>query len=361
MTQALDPTRPPREGEELDLDRLEPHLRERLAERLELPPEDVRLELEQFPSGYSNLTYLLRWGELELVLRRPPFGNRVESAHDMGREYRVLSALHPIYPAAPEPYIFTDGPEVLGAPFYLMERRRGVILRREMPPGVELTPVLARKLSQSVIAHLAELHQLDYEAAGLGDLDKGEGYVERQVRGWAKRYERAQTDSWPELDLVAAWLHEERPRDSPFALIHNDYKYDNLVLDPENLTRIVGVLDWEMATVGDPLMDLGASLAYWTEAGDPPQWRSASFGPTAVAGSLTRRELIDEYQRSTGRRVEHPVFYFAFGLFRLAVIGQQIYYRFFKGHTRDERFSKLNQMVGLLGRVAARAIETGRV
>lgn len=356
MTSRLDPTRPPRSGEELDLQRLEPYLRERLT--LELPDPGARLEVEQFPSGYSNLTYLLRWGELELVLRRPPFGNRVETAHDMGREFRVLAALQGIYPLAPRPYLFCDDEAVLGAPFYVMERRRGIILRQKLPPGLTLTTVLARRLSENAIDRLAELHRLDYAAAGLGDLGKPEGYVERQVRGWAKRYEKAQTDSWPELDLVAAWLHECRPPERGAALLHNDYKYDNLVLDPYDLTRVIGVLDWEMCTLGDPLMDLGSSLAYWTEAGDDPRWRAVSFGPTAVPGSLTRRELVERYAEKTGFKVDNLTFYFCFGLFRLAVIAQQIYYRFFKGHTRDERFGQLNQVVGLLGKVAARTIET---
>ncbi len=349
----LDASRPTREGEALDLDKLEPYLRE------SLPEMPGKLEVEQFPSGFSNLTYLLRAGDLELVLRRPPFGNRVKSAHDMGREYHVLSKLSRVYPQAPKPYVYCEDEAILGAPFYVMERRRGVILRRKLPPGLELTPVIAERLGESFIDNLVTLHTLDYQAAGLGDLGKPEGYIERQIAGWTKRYQKAQTDSWRELDQAAAWLHEQMPAVSGAALVHNDYKYDNLVLDPNDLTRIVAVLDWEMCTLGDPLMDLGSALAYWTEAGDDPRWRAVGFGPTSVPGSPTRRQLAERYSLKTGAGASGITFYFCFGLYKLAVIGQQIYYRFFKGHTRDPRFAQFNEMVGLLGRVAAHTIERG--
>ena len=355
-----DGARPPRAGEELDPAKLEPWLRGTLAEAgHETAGEIVVL---QFPSGFSNLTYLLRVGEAEYVLRRPPFGNRVQSAHDMGREYRVLSKLSAVYPPAPRPLGYCDDDAVLGAPFYVMERRRGIILRRELPAGFSLSPVLASRLSEAFIDNLAALHLLDYEAAGLGDLGNPDGYLDRQVPGWAKRYHKAQTDSWKELDEVIAWLHESRPERSKAALIHNDYKYDNLVLDPGDLTRIVAVLDWEMCTLGDPWSDVGSALAYWTEATDHPAWKAASFGPTWVPGSLTRRRLVERYCRVTGQDVPADlVFYFVFGLFKLAVIAQQIYYRFFHGHTQDARFAEMNKMVGLLGQVAAGVIETGRV
>ena len=355
MNSKLDASRPPRAGEELDLARLEPYLRDHL------PQMNGPLEVEQFPSGFSNLTYLLRAGDFELVLRRPPFGNRVKSAHDMGREYRVLSKLHPIYPPAPEPYLYCDDDEVLGAPFYVMERRRGIILRRTLPPGLELPPVLAGRLSEAFIDQMAALHRLDWQAAGLADLGKPEGYVERQVQGWTQRYLKAQTDSWKELDQAAAWLHGNLPETSRAGLVHNDYKYDNVVLDAHDVTRIVAVLDWEMCTVGDPLMDLGATLAYWVEADDPAELRAAAFGPTALPGSWTRRQLVDHYARQTGFDVADMTFYYVFGLYKLAVIVQQIYYRFFKGHTQDPRFAQLNQMVGLLGRIAARTLDQGHM
>ncbi len=355
MDQWLDSSRPIRQGEALDLDKLEPYL------RAQLPEIREPLVIEQFPSGFSNLTYLLRAGDMEFVLRRPPFGNRVKSAHDMGREYRVLDRLNAIYPQAPKPYLYCDDDAVLGAPFYVMERRRGVILRRELPAGLELSPVMAERLCESFIDNLATLHTLDYQAAGLGDLGKPEGYVERQIGGWAKRYQKAQTDSWAELDQTAAWLHAHMPTESGASLVHNDYKYDNILLDPDDLTQIVGVLDWEMCTVGDPLMDLGTTLAYWTEATDDPRWRAAGFGPTAMPGSMTRQQLADRYQQQTGFDGSSLTFYFCFGLFKLAVIVQQIYYRFFKGHTQDPRFANLNEMVGLLGQVAAQAIERDKI
>lgn len=279
----------------------------------------------------------------------------------MGREHRVLSKLCEIYPLAPRPYLYCEDEAILGAPFYVMERRRGVILRRQVPPGLELTPVLTTRLSEAFIDNLAAFHSLDYEAAGLGGLGKPEGYVARQVEGWTRRYEKARTDSWPELDQAAAWLLAEMPAESAASLVHNDYKYDNLVLDPGDLARILAVLDWEMCTVGDPLMDLGTTLAYWTEATDDARWRAAGFGPTSLPGSLTRRQLVDRYSAATGRDIPNPTFYFCFGLFKLAVIVQQIYYRYSKGHTRDPRFAELNQMVGILGRVAAGAIERGHI
>ena len=364
MDQWLDASHPPREGEGLDLGKLEPYLHEHL------PEANGPLAVEQFPSGFSNLTYLLRAGDFEFVLRRPPFGNRVKTAHDMGREYRVLNRLNTVYPLAPRPYLHCDDASILGAPFYVMERRRGVILRRKLPPGLALSPVIAGRLSEAFIDNLATLHTLDFEAAGLGDLGRPEGYVERQVAGWTKRYLRVQTDSWEELDRTAAWLHAHTPSIAPgtdaqadcrASLIHNDYKYDNLVLDPADLTHIVAVLDWEMCTLGDPLMDLGTTLAYWTEATDDAAWRASGFGPTSLPGSMTRRELAERYSRQTGFDVSNLTYYFCFGLFKLAVIVQQIYYRFFKGHTKDPRFAKLNEMVGLLGRVAAGALERGTI
>ena len=352
MTTWLDEPREVRSGEELETAKLATYLAEHLPEA-----EGKKPEVEQFLGGFSNLTYLVRWVDLELVLRRPPFGNRVTGAHDMGREYRVLERLHRVYPPAPRPYLYCEDEEILGAPFYLMERRRGIILRRELPSGLVLSPVLAERLCGAFVDNLVGLHALDVEASGLADLGKGEGYVERQVLGWTKRYEKARTDDWPELESVATWLGDHHPLESETALIHNDYKYDNLVLDPSDLTRIVAVLDWEMATIGDPLMDLGSSLAYWTEASDEPAWRAAGFGPTHVEGSYTRRQVVERYAEQSGRDVSGMTFYFAFGLFKLAVIAQQIYYRYAEGHTKDKRFAKMNKMVGLLGRIGAGVIE----
>jgi aminoglycoside phosphotransferase (APT) family kinase protein len=350
----LDPTTAVRAGEELPA-ALEGYLREHL-EGASGP-----FTVEQFASGHSNLTYLLRLGDAEWVLRRPPFGNQVKSAHDMGREYRVLSKLCRVYPPAPRPVLYCDDPDVLGAPFYVMERRRGIVLRQQLPPGRVIDPATARRLSTQLIDNLALLHGLDYRAAGLGDLGRPEGYVNRQVTGWTERYARASTDVLPAIDRVSGWLAERLPPESGPALVHNDYKYDNLVLDPDDLTRIVAVLDWEMATVGDPLMDLGTTLGYWVEASDPLPLQRAAFGPTSLPGSLTRRELAGRYAKQTGRDVSDVRYFYVFGLFKIAVIIQQIYARYVRGHTRDARFAHLNNLVAVLAAQADKAISAERL
>lgn len=344
-----------RRGEELDVARLSAYLKERL------PQFDGELTIEQFPHGHSNLTYLVRIGPQELVLRRPPFGNQVKTAHDMGREFRVLSKLADVYPPAPRPYLYCDDESVLGCPFYVMERRRGVILRKSLPRGVSLESSTMRSLSTAMIENLARLHAVDYSAAGLIDLGKPDGYVERQIRGWKTRYENAQTDQVEPIERVVAWLDEHRPNESAASVIHNDYKFDNLLLDPSELTRIVAVLDWEMATVGDPLMDLGTTLGYWVEANDPKPLQMAAMGPTMAPGSLTRSELVQAYEKSSGRRVGNPVFYYCFGLFKIAVIVQQIYARYVRGHTQDARFARLNEMVLVLSRQAEQVIDSGSI
>jgi aminoglycoside phosphotransferase (APT) family kinase protein len=341
-----------RPGEDLPVAALEAYL------AAHLPDAAGPLAVEQFPHGHSNLTYLLRAGDREFVLRRPPFGNQVKTAHNMGREYRVLSKLSAVYPPAPRPYVYCDDEGVIGAPFYVMERRRGVILRGA---DAALDPPTARRLGEALTDNLALLHSLDYKAAGLADLGKPEGYVARQVTGWVNRYVNARTDDHPEVERVARWLADSMPTESGAALIHNDYKYDNLILDPADPTRIVAVLDWEMATVGDPLMDLGTTLGYWVEPGDPEAMHATAAGPTAVPGSLTRRELAARYSERTGRDVSGVLFYYCFGLYKIAVIVQQIYARYVRGHTRDERFARLNDWVATLGRQAALALDRGHV
>jgi aminoglycoside phosphotransferase (APT) family kinase protein len=242
-----------------------------------------------------------------------------------------------------------------------MERRRGVILRRQIPPDLSIDSPTARVLSTSLIDALADLHTLDYKAAALGDLGKPAGYVERQVTGWVERYAKSQTGDVPAMARTARWLAGALPSDSAPALIHNDFKYDNLVLDPEDLTRVEAVLDWEMATVGDPLMDLGTTLGYWVEAGDSTPLRLAATGPTDLPGSLTRRELADRYAERTGFDVAGVHFFYVFGLYKIAVIVQQIYARFVRGHTRDARFAHLDELVAVLAEQADRAIGTGRL
>lgn len=350
---ALDQTAQIRPGEELDLGRLSAYL------RATLPVPVDTLAVEQFPGGHSNLTYLVRVDGQEYVLRRPPFGNQVKSAHDMGREFRVLSALAPVFPPAPRPVLYCDDPSVLGAPFYLMERRRGIVLRRMLPEDFRLDAATASELSAALLDTLAALHRLDYRAIGLGEFGKPEGYVARQVRGWTERYHAAETEAIPEMDAVAVWLAEHLPPERGAAVIHNDFKFDNLLLDPERPSRVVAVLDWEMATIGDPLMDLGTALAYWVEPNDPAEFRAVALGPTTLPGMWSRARLVDEYAHRTGVAVENVDFYFVYGLFKLAGVLQQIYARFVRGHTHDERFAGMNRTVAILARQAARVVDRG--
>jgi aminoglycoside phosphotransferase (APT) family kinase protein len=349
----IDITKPIRPGEELDVGKLEAYL------TAQLPGTRGPVVVEQFPGGASNLTYLVHLGDLELVLRRPPFGNRVKSAHDMGREYRVLSKLHAVYEPAPRPVIYCEDESVLGAPFYCMERRHGVVLRRKLPEGFSLDPPTLAKLNRSFIDNLVRFHHIDYEAAGLGDLGKPAGYVQRQVEGWAKRYVACRTEDVREMEFLMGWFPQHMPAESASSLVHNDYKFDNLMLDPHDLTKIVAVLDWEMCTLGDPMMDFGTVLAYWVEAKDPPALQMHAFGPTQLPGSMTRRELTNYYGQQSGFDTSNVLFYYAFGLFKTAVIVQQIYYRYVQGFTKDERFAQFNRQVAALAQEAYRAIHEG--
>jgi aminoglycoside phosphotransferase (APT) family kinase protein len=294
-----------------------------------------------------------------MVLRRPPFGSKVKTAHDMGREFRVLSKLHAYYSPAPQVLVFCDDESVLGAPFYLMEPIHGVILQRDVPPDLVFAPELARRVCESFLDNLALLHGLDYNSIGLRDLGKPQGYLERQVRGWIERYHGSKTHDIPEVETVSSWIQQHMPASSAAALIHNDYKYDNVVLDPNDLTRIIGVLDWEMCTIGDPLTDLGSALAYWVEQSDPPEILETRWGPTNYPGSLTRAQLVQRYARKTGRDVSEMAFYLVFARFKIAVIVQQIYYRYHQGLTHDERFASMPKRITLLLRAALGTAETG--
>ncbi|MDX1667075.1 MAG: phosphotransferase family protein, partial [Saprospiraceae bacterium] len=325
MPNWIDEAGPIRSGEELDGKRLETYLKENIT-GLETP-----IAVEQFPRGYSNLTYLIHAGKRELVLRRPPFGANIKSAHDMHREYRILSGLKDIYPKAAVPYLYCEDESIVGAPFYVMERKEGVILRPQMPLGMVPPPDTMRKIADSFIDTMVELHSVDYKKAGLAKLGHPEGYVERQITGWAKRYEKAKTQKLPKIDQLAKWLLENIPEESSACLIHNDFKYDNLVLDPEDWTSVIAVLDWEMATIGDPFMDLGSSLGYWINPDDPPFLHDLQLSPTTVKGNPTRAEVVNQYCLKADINIKDPVFYFAYGLLKVAVIAQQIYYRYRKG------------------------------
>ncbi len=305
-------------------------------------------EVRQFSGGASNLTYLLRYPGRDLILRRAPRGTKAKGAHDMGREYRIQSALEEHFPYVAHMVGFCQDESVLGADFYVMDRIDGIIPRSEMPEGVDVTPEQARGMCLAMVDVMAELHSVDVEKAGLDGLSKGWGYVRRQVEGWSTRYRNARTDDAPSCEDTMAWLAEHQPDDVASCVIHNDFKMDNVVFDKDDITRIVGVLDWEMATVGDPLMDLGGNLAFWVEAtdGDIAQFRRV---PTHLPGMLTRQEFVDAYCERMGFSLtpEQWRFYEVFGYFRLAVISQQIYYRYFHGQTTNELFSLFGPAVHL--------------
>ncbi len=348
----LDKPKPIRDGEDLDWTRLAGFLKS------VIPNLDGDLTVQQFPSGFSNLTYLISVGETELVLRRPPFGTKAKSAHDMGREYRMLQALRPVFSFCPAPLAYCDDPAITDAPFYVMERLRGIILRASLPKGMSLSAEQAHALCERTIDVWVQLHQIDYHAVGLAGYGKPEGYVRRQVEGWSERYRRAWTPDAPDFEAVMKWLLDCQPPDDQHpTIIHNDYKFDNLVLDTTDPTKIVGVLDWEMATIGDPLMDLGSGLAYWVDRNDPEPMQMIRQLPTHLPGMFTRAQMVERYAEKTGRSIASFDFYYCFGLFRLAVIAQQIYYRFFHGQTKDPRFAMLVFAVQVLEQTARAVLE----
>jgi aminoglycoside phosphotransferase (APT) family kinase protein len=297
--------------------------------------------ITRYAGGVSNWTYRLRYPALDLVLRRPPAGTKPRSGHDMARESQILNRLAPHFPLVPEALAYCADPAVLGGDFYVMRRLDGIILRREAPPGVRLAPEIARRLCLNLIDALVALHRIDPQAAGLGELGRGGGYAKRQVAGWTDRYRKARTGNVPRAEALIAWLQANAPADVASCVIHNDFRFDNVVLDPKEPTRIVGVLDWEMATVGDPLMDLGGALAYWVEAGDDPIFRALRRQPTHLPGMLTRREVVTTYCRKAGLAEISSAdwtFYEVFGLFRLAAIAQQIYLRYHRKESRNPAF-----------------------
>ncbi len=343
-----------REGEELDRSAVEMFLKD-MIQGLDGP-----MSIKQFPSGFSNLTYFIRIGDRDMVLRRPPIGKKAKTAHDMNREYRVLNALHPVFPYCPKPLAYTEDKRIMGCPFYVMERIPGIIFRKNLPKGMILPASQARMLCENMVDLHFRLHTLDYQAIGLSDFGKPEGYVKRQVEGWSRRYRDARTPDVPDFEFVMAWLDENQPPDSKNpGIIHNDYKFDNLVLNPENPVEITGILDWEMSTVGDPLMDLGCSMAYWINKDDPEEAQMMRMMPTTVEGMMPRKELVDLYVKKSGRKIDNFDFYYCFGLFRLAVIAQQIYYRFYHGQTKDKRFETLAFGVALLEKGAKRVVDGG--
>lgn len=351
----LDEAKKIRPGEELDPAALGAYLAAQLGSGLEIH------QIRQFPGGYSNLTYLIETSEGEFVLRRPPFGANIKSAHDMGREFRVLCMLGPVYERIPRPILYCENADALGTPFYLMERVKGIILRNRLPEDIVLSPEMMQNLSNAAIDNLAALHRLDIYTTGLIDLGKPEGYIGRQVSGWIERYYKSETDTIPGMDELARWMPQNQPADGPPSLIHNDYKYDNLVLDPDNLADIKAVLDWEMCTVGDPLMDLGVTLAYWIEAQEADLLTASIGNLTWLPGNLRRRELAERYAQQSERNIEQLLFYYIFGTFKIGVIVQQIYARYKKGLTQDPRFAPLIEVVRLFGERGRQALEEGHI
>ncbi|GGK17672.1 aminoglycoside phosphotransferase [Deinococcus malanensis] len=355
---------PMRPGEELPLDRLREVLRGRLAGDVEA------LSAEQFPGGFSNLTYLLRLGEQEYVLRRAPLGPVARGAHDMAREYHLLERIHPVLPVAPRPEVLIEDPEVLGTPFYLMERRRGEVVRSSLPAAFAANPDAPRQLSEALVDTLADLHAVDIDAAGLRAIGRPEGFNGRQVQGWAGRWRRAREllqhsgDLPPPAELhdedVIGWLEAHTPPESAHTLVHNDFKLDNLMLDPADSSRVVALLDWEMTTVGDPLVDLGLTLTYWTMPEQPGGASNRIGAAGADQGYLSREAFIARYAQRSGRPVtpESVTWYEVLGHFKLAVIVLQIFARYRAGQTSDPRFAPLAAQAEWLIREAWSRIQT---
>jgi aminoglycoside phosphotransferase (APT) family kinase protein len=357
MSQSPD-TRPVRDSEQLDWEALAGYLRGRLPDVLgEEIDEGATLKVEQFPGGHSNLTYLLRLGGREFVMRRPPFGPVAPKAHDMAREFRILEALHPVFPLAPEPFLLCEDASVVGSVFYVMERRRGLVVRTEEPPELDGRPAERRRASATLVDALADLHAVDIRAHGLDSLGKPAGFVERQVRGWAERWHRSQTGELAEMDALAAWLAARLPPDPARpTLVHGDYKLDNVMLDAGDVGRVVGVFDWEMSAVGDPLVDLGILLGYWVHTAS-----GAGLGSVATVtnreGWFTREEVLERYGSRTGFDLSAVSFYEVFAVFKLAVVLQQIFFRYRRGQTDDPRFAALGERVAWLARVATELVE----
>ncbi len=341
-----DDTIPVRPDEQLDAARLADYLRGKLE------GSDRLLAVRQFGGGAANLTYLLDYGTHQYVLRRPPLGPVAPSAHDMAREYRVLSVLHRAFPLAPRALLFCADPDVAGAHFFIMERRHGIVVRREMPPEYAGMPDAPRQMSEALVDALADLHAVDYSAIGLEGLGKPSGFVERQIEGWYRRWQAAKVEEVPEMDLLHRWLHDHRPPEGPPSLVHNDFKLDNAMLVPDDPGRLVAIFDWDMCTLGDPLSDLGALLAYWTDPRDPPHMRALAMMPAGDVGFLSRAEVVGRYAERSGRDVEQIAFYHALGLYRVAVIIAQIYVRFHRGQTQDPRFAAFGPLVPLTARAA---------
>jgi len=314
---------------------------------------DQPLSVRQFGGGAANLTYLLTFGDTyEYVLRRPPLGPVAPSAHDMAREYKVLSVLHKVFPYAPRAFVFSDDESIIGAPFFVMERRQGTVVRRSLPEHYANMSSAPRQMSEALVDALADFHAIDYSALGLDDLGKPDGFIERQIDGWYRRWHKSKQDDNENMDSVYQWLKDNLPQSMDSTLVHNDYKLDNTMFADDDPSKMIAIFDWDMCTLGDPLSDVGALLTYWTQADDPPLVQLTTTMPVGDYGFLTRQELAERYAEKSGRDLSDISFYHALGVFRLTVIAQQIYIRYVRGQTKDERFAGLGQVVEALAQTA---------
>lgn len=345
-------TIPVRKGEEIDILKLDKFL----VENIEGLNREAPLQVEQFPAGASNLTYLIRKGDWEAVLRRPPLGPVAPRAHDMGREYLILKAVHPYFKLAPKPYLFTDNTTIIGSPFLIMERKNGHVINTEFPEGVTPTKELGEHICEKMIDTLVQLHAIDYRQTEIKHIVKPEGFIERQVSGWIERYKRVKTDDIREVDELTKWLTSHIPQSPSPTIIHYDYKLNNIMFD-FSFENVIGLFDWEMTTVGDPLADLGVALGYWVEKDDPDELKQGLSMITTLPGFMTREEMIEEYAKKSGRDISNIQFYLAFAYFKNAVIVQQIYYRYKRGQTQDKRFAALNKFTNQLIQLATKMID----
>jgi aminoglycoside phosphotransferase (APT) family kinase protein len=328
--------------------------------RGQLPGTENPLSVRQFGGGAANLTYLLDYGTHEYVLRRPPLGPVAQSAHDMAREYKVLSVLHQQFPYAPQAFLYHEEADLIGADFFIMERREGLVVRRQLPAEFAAIPGATRQMSAALVDRLVELHAVEYEALGLGDLGRPAGFLSRQIEGWQRRWHRAKEQDLEAMDAVYYWLIANQPTHTRSSLVHNDYKLDNVMLAAGDPGRIVAIFDWDMCTLGDPLCDLGSLLAYWTEPNDPPYFQAMASMPLGDLGFMSRAELVERYAQKSGQPVDDIAFYYALALYRLTVIIAQIYIRYARGQTQDSRFARLGQVIPLIAQ-AAQDVATGAV
>lgn len=345
-----------RKGEELNEELLKIFLKEKEL----INNVKSNWEVTQYTHGYSNLTYLIHIENKDYVLRRPPFG-AIKRGHDMGREFKVQSKLQNHFSKVPKMYTFNHDESILGSPFYIMEKMEGIILNLKEAKKRAISPSDYKTIGTVWLDTFVALHNVDYNKAGLEDLGKPEGYVERQVLNWGKQYLKVATRAVPAVEKVMRWMEENQPKQYNYSLIHNDFKYDNVVFKESSFKEITAVLDWEMATLGDPLMDLGTSLGYWTMESDHDFVKQGIPSSTIMDGNPSRSEIVEQYAIKSGRPINHLVFYYVYGLFKIAVIAQQIYYRYSKGLTTDPRFANLDKASELLCNLAYQAIQKKKI